>query len=89
MADLRDVRDRTWGLFLAPSLPQRMTFAAAVLDGRAPGPASMFSAFDEAQVARAMDIAADFMRIGSEGAAPDALHAVLDAYRGATQYRES
>ena len=40
----------------------------------------MFSAFDEAQVARAIDIAADFMRIGSEGAAPDALHAVLDAY---------
>jgi hypothetical protein len=40
----------------------------------------MFSAFDEVQVAQAMDIAADFMRIAGEGAAPDALDAVLDAY---------
>jgi hypothetical protein len=63
--------------------------AATGLEAVAPAaPPPVFSAFDEAQVARALSIAADFMRIANERPPEQALDAVLDAYSARTADEE-
>ncbi len=79
MTELGEVRDRTWDLFLRPSPPARIDFAARVASDA--GSITTFSAFDSRQLDRAMDVVTEFAVVASDRPGPDGLAAVLDRYQ--------
>jgi len=82
MADLRQVRDRAWSLFLEPSPPQRAAFREAAPELAAAGeePIENFSVFNKRHLDRALRITAEMMRLANASPDEKGLDDVLDFY---------
>jgi hemocyanin-like protein len=82
MADLTDVRNRAWSLFLEPSPPRRAAFREAVPELAAAGeePIETFSAFNRRHLERAMQLVAEMMRLANASPDEKGLQDVLDFY---------
>jgi tyrosinase len=82
MATLASMQERTWALLMRPSPPARRSFLE---QARAIAPEreeviEQFSVFEEQHLTRALEVAAELMRLANAEPAEDAVEQALDYY---------